>query len=93
MPSVLEAPTFTRDRAHAREFLDELPSSLFDVDVVVQFVDRTIATTSFLDELVHELLVVRSARTVQLENLNATLCSVAQSAAEDFDVTDRLTCI
>lgn len=92
MTSVLEAPAFTKDRAHAREFLADLPRSLFDIDIVVRFVDRTIATTSFVDELVHELLVVREAKSVQLENLNSSLCSVALSAAEDFDVLDRLLC-
>lgn len=90
--ATLEAPRVTKDRAHARDFLSDLPSDLSTTPVEIRFADRSIATTSFVDELIRELFVERKAISVTLLNLNGSGCSVANAAAADFDVADRLVC-
>ena len=90
--TVLTAPKVTTDRQHAREFLSELPMDLSAGRVEVFFEDRTIATPSFIDEIVQELLIERRAAHLTVRNLNDTMCEVASAAAEDFGVRDRLTC-
>lgn len=90
--SVLEAPVLTRDRAHAREFLNQLPDDLNGVAIEIQFAKRAIATTSFVDEIVHELFVNRNVGHISLVNLNGSACSVAKAASAEFGAADRLTC-
>lgn len=93
MSSVLEAPASGLRREHAREFLSELPQDLSQAELTIRFADRSIAATSFIDELIYQLLVERNALSVTLENLNEATCSVALAAAVDFGCMDRLSCV
>jgi len=89
--TVLTAPKITTNRQHARDFLSDLPSDLSQAEIEILFEDRTIATPSFVDEVVHELLLVRHAARLVVRNLSDAMNLVASAAAEDFNVSERLT--
>ena len=62
MMTTLQGPARMGSRSKAARLVQDLPTSLGNESVRVEFGDGTLATTSFLDQLCIEVLVVRRAK-------------------------------
>ncbi len=93
--AMLTAPSRIGGRELPREFLESggLSDDLAGASLTVQFKPRTVYTISFVDELVLEALVRRGCERLVLQGLSTPLARVAQEAADDHGMGDRLVLI
>jgi hypothetical protein len=93
MVSVIDAPTRIGGREQAQELLEGLRADLRGHRLEVVFANGVVYSTSFVDELVYEVLAERRADELIMRGLNDRACRVAVEAAESHDCSLRLTCI
>ena len=90
MTAITAPQTMTRREA-VGSLLTSLPAERVHV-VCVTFADESLPTTSFIDELIFQLLVIDRTELVELQNADDYTCELALAAADRYDVRNRLTC-
>lgn len=70
--------------------LADLPRVAGGIDLGILFSDETYPTTSFMDELIRQTLVVGLASQLHLLGADEFAQELATLAAERYGVTDRL---
>jgi hypothetical protein len=86
----VEAPVRLGSREQATELLADLSTDLTGQTVVVSFRDNRSSRPSFVDELVREVLFVRDARCLVLEDAPELVRSTAQRSAVSRGLESRL---
>lgn len=88
--TTLQGPARMGSRSKAASLVRELPASLSNESVRIEFGDGALATTSFLDQLCIEVLLVRGARSLQLVGLDSYAQEIALDCARERGVADRV---
>ena len=90
--ATLTAPSRIGGRELPRQLLESsgLPDDLGGASLTIRFEPGNVYTISFIDELVLEVLERRGCGRLVLEGLSEPLERVAQEAAEDHDLGERL---
>jgi hypothetical protein len=90
LTNVVTTPERSGGREQAQAMLAELPQDLSNGQVEIHFEEEFVATPSFMDELVREILVERRALALRLVGAPERASSYAEQAAVTRDVADRL---
>jgi hypothetical protein len=77
-------------RDHAQSLLAQLPTELGGHSVVLDCRDLTVATPSFLDEIVKITLVERDAAGLEVVNASERVRQLLERAAQNRDVSGRV---
>jgi len=86
----LNAPIKSRSREQAQLFASQLPSALEGADVLIDCRATAIATPSFVDELLKQILIERSARCLRVTNAPRRFADLLLRASTRLKVDDRL---
>ncbi len=86
----LQAPTKSRSREQAREIVSVLPPSLTGADVLLDCRGIAIATPSFTDEVLKQILMERGARRLTVVHAPRRFTELLQRAAARLSVDERL---
>jgi len=86
----LKAPVKSRSREQARAIASQLPSMLEGADVFIDCRATAIATPSFVDELLKQILIERSARRLRVTNAPRRFADLLLRASARLKVDDRL---
>ena len=86
----VEAPVRLGSREQATELLGGLPGDLTGQTIVVSFRENRSARPSFVDELVREVLFVRKAGCLVLQQPSELIRSTAERSASSRGLEDRL---
>ncbi|MFW0795249.1 hypothetical protein AAFP30_15655 [Gordonia sp. CPCC 205515] len=89
--TILDAPALAGSRDRAQQMLAGLASDLSGVEVVIDCGGLLAAAVSFADELVHEVLVVRHARSLRVVRVSdPKFAEYLTERAVEHEVVDRL---
>lgn len=86
----LEPSQHSGSRDHARDLVAGLPSGMSGMSVILDCSDLVVGTPSFVDEIVKEVLLLRQADGLELTGSSARIATLAQRAAANRGVADRL---
>ena len=86
----LHAPVKSRSREQAQEITSVLPASLADAAVLLDCQDTAIATPSFTDEVLKQILVERRASSLTVVNAPRRFAELLLRAAVRLRIDDRL---
>jgi hypothetical protein len=86
----VHAPVKSRSREQAQEIASVLPSRLSEADVLLDCQDTAIATPSFTDEILKQILVDRDAHSLEVVNAPDRLAELLERAAVRLGVGERL---
>lgn len=87
---ILRAPVKSRSREQAQEITSVLSASLANVDVLLDCRGTAIATPSFSDEVLKQILVERGALRLTVVNAPGRFAELLQRAAVRLGIDDRL---
>lgn len=93
MTARLEPSEHSGSRDHARELVADLPSHMAGTSVVLDCSGLVVGTPSFVDEIVKEVLLLRNADRLELTGSSARIATLAERAAANRGVADRLTVV
>jgi hypothetical protein len=79
--TTLSLPQFVSSRPMARDVAAAVPVNLMGEHVIVDFAGVTAAAPSFVDELIREILVVRSAACLELSGIAERTAAYARRSA------------
>lgn len=86
----VHAPVKSRSREQAQELASVLPSRLSDADVLLDCRGTAIATPSFTDEILKQILIERDAHSLEVVNAPHRFAELLVRAAARLGVDDRL---
>jgi len=86
----IETPAHAGARDQARDLVEVLGPDLSGQDVVLDCTSLLVGTPSFLDEIVKQVLVQRSARTLSVQAASARVHDLLERSAENRGLRDRL---
>ncbi len=89
--TLIAASEFLGSREQVAEALSELPLDLSNQTIVVSFDFNRSSRPSFVDELVKEVLIIRGARELNLQNAPRAVQEFALRSAISRQVGDQLT--
>ncbi|HET7445339.1 MAG TPA: hypothetical protein VFJ57_11825 [Solirubrobacterales bacterium] len=87
----LTIPENVGSRQQAKELLMQLPAGLGQTVVSLDCGQLLVATPSFFDEIVKQVLVERDAKRLDLLNASPRARTLAERSAHNRGVSDRLT--
>lgn len=90
MRARLQASPHSGSRDHARALLAGVPTQLNGKSVLLDCGGLVVATPSFLDEIVKEVLVIREADLLEILGATPRAVELAKRAADNRGVVDRL---
>lgn len=86
----ITAPPRVGSRNQARKLLAELPPSLSGSGVEIDCSALSVATPSFIGEVIQMILVDRDAKVLRLAGASQALTDIAREMAAYSGVSDRL---
>lgn len=86
----LDPPSHSGSRDQAQKLLQPLPTDLSGLPVILNCTRMDVSSPSFLDEVVKEVLVLRTAEVLEIEGASARAQSLLQRAADNRGVSERL---
>lgn len=86
----VHAPVKSRSREQAQELASVLPSRLTDADVLLDCRGTAIATPSFTDEILKQILIERDAHSLEVTNAPNRFAELLLRAAARLGIDDRL---
>lgn len=86
----VHAPVKSRSREQAQELASVLPSRLTDADVLLDCRGTAIATPSFTDEILKQILIERDAHSLEVINAPNRFAELLVRAGARLGIDDRL---
>lgn len=86
----LDPPSHSGSRDQAQKLLQPLPADLSGRPVILDCTRMDVSSPSFLDEMVKEVLVLRTAEVFEIEGASDRVQSLLQRAADNRGVSERL---
>lgn len=86
----LEAPDHAGSRPQAQVLVGDLPPDLSGETILLDCSAIVVATPSFLDEIVKQVLLVRNAAALEIWSAPSRSSELLERAADNRKVADRL---
>lgn len=86
----VEVPDHAGSRPQAQRLVEDLPADLSRKTIILDCSRVLVATPSFLDEIVKQVLLVRGADALEVRSAPSRASDLLERAAQNRGVADRL---